>query len=817
MARKKQRIEQRHLESAANQPPRAQMSPPHIGAMAPAPYNSSIAAVLNNMPTSHSNSFAIPAPVGPPPPTATAAGTATADESMTRAARSLQQFSQFRASNEDRTKSFLSIVSNLSGQEGEALVYSQSRMLEDSNNRLLYIGDSATLAFIGLLRNSIEPLVPGCDFVSDPRRHMITEPQLTVIGKTPLNNMFPTQSTAKLLTRYFFLHTAGMVTVFDQEQFYNLLERTYSDPLAAESENLCLINLVFAIGFMLATPEPGSEEAEVIEGLKNSNPDRGEIFYINAKSQCDPQTGLEDADFWSCQALLLMTIFMMTKGKRNTAFVLLGMAIRSAYALGLHREECLRIFDHPDQLLRRNCWKSLFNMDRFLSLSMGRPTAIFEDEIYGHASPRASISSGISDEQVPSPNFIPAVDPIDVASRVCSAIGIVLKKTYQQKRVSTAIAQDIASLLRQLDTRMPLSLRWQDPHYPKSPNATATMHVNLFLTHSVILLTRPFFLYVLNHELSRLTTVAGQPLPAKRRGFNNMMAYSEACVSAATHTVAIVRGAYDAKILPRRNPLVVYFLSSAAFILLSNDFCKLHKHGAAAKCIRDAFEIMDYCGNRDHDGDEQADRLVYIMKTLSDAVDIFRGKQDDDNQLPPMMPSGASNGDITPLPSAQTFGAPGPYGPGTGTPFHTPFQQPSSPFSQAATTNYTTTASIPPNYRPVGKSTSSTPTPLEPLAPSGPNNPLSPIPNRTPLPAAALNSMNYNINNGVAFPPLLEFADSFNTGDNMSIQDDGSNAADEHIDLDSFYSMWQPGPVMQPTNGNGISAQPDGIMYGMEG
>jgi hypothetical protein len=60
----------------------------------------------------------------------------TADESAQRAARSLQQFSLPRKAPDDRTKSFLSIVTGLSGHEGEALVYGQSRMLQDSTGRL---------------------------------------------------------------------------------------------------------------------------------------------------------------------------------------------------------------------------------------------------------------------------------------------------------------------------------------------------------------------------------------------------------------------------------------------------------------------------------------------------------------------------------------------------------------------------------------------------------------------------------------------------------------------------------------------------------
>jgi hypothetical protein len=102
---------------------------PHHRAMPPSP-----------LPTFH-QSFAPQqsSPLQPrngPQATSGVFSSVTADESAQRAARSLQQFSLPRKAPDDRTKSFLSIVTGLSGHEGEALVYGQSRMLQDSTGRL---------------------------------------------------------------------------------------------------------------------------------------------------------------------------------------------------------------------------------------------------------------------------------------------------------------------------------------------------------------------------------------------------------------------------------------------------------------------------------------------------------------------------------------------------------------------------------------------------------------------------------------------------------------------------------------------------------
>ncbi len=59
------------------------------------------------------------------------------------------------------------------------------------------------------------------------------------------------------------------------------------------------------------------------------------------------------------------------------------MAVRSAFALGLHREETMCIFGGAEQSVRRNLWRTLFVLDRFLATSLGRPTAIRESDCSG--------------------------------------------------------------------------------------------------------------------------------------------------------------------------------------------------------------------------------------------------------------------------------------------------------------------------------------------------------------------------------------------------------------------------------------------------
>ncbi|KAF2455787.1 fungal-specific transcription factor domain-containing protein [Lineolata rhizophorae] len=543
-----------------------------------------------------------------------------------------------------------------SGVEEEAVVYSQTRMLQDPTGRLLYIGDSATLSFLQLVRMMVEYVAGPSSFTTDPRRHRIVEPRFSLPPHARHTHLLPDKRTAYVLVESFFTNTQGLLQIFDRQSFFNELEACYCDPLSTKQTWLCILNLVFAIGLMLASPQPATHDSIVIEKLQADQNDRAEIFYFNAKSFCDPLTGFEDADFWSVQALTLMSVYMLSKSKRNTAFAFLGMAVRSAYALGLHREETLVVFSRSQQVERRNLWRTLFVIDRFLSCSLGRPTAITEDECSGDtlrpSEPSGEDQNGASNafsfRQPSSPAELGAL-ALEAAVRSCSVIGTILKRVYHQRKISTRLAQEIADVCKQWPRALPPSLHWRQAADAHPAQGVAILHANLFYCHSIVLLTRPFFLYLLNAEVQNLgpvdrNTASGGDSHAQKsahgasvdapanigaaaatahgfppsRAYSRMGKFAEACVVASTHTVVLVRNAYEAGYLPRRDPTVVYFLFAAALVLLSNEFAGLYGGGGgvAMDCIDHACTVMASCAKTD----EQASRLTFIMTSFRDVV-----------------------------------------------------------------------------------------------------------------------------------------------------------------------------------------------------
>ncbi|PVI02916.1 hypothetical protein DM02DRAFT_521760 [Periconia macrospinosa] len=506
-------------------------------------------------------------------------------------------------------------------------------MLQDPTGRLLYVGDSATLSFLQLLRMMVESASGPSPFTNDPRRHKIVEGQFSLPPGSRYTHLLPDQKTARILVDAFFIHTHGLLKIFDRQQFSEELDRCYTDPLSTEPPWLCLLNLIFAIGLTMATPLSGSSEALVVDKLRSEHLDRAEVFYLNAKSLNDPMTGFEDQDFWSVQALLLMSFYMLAKSKRNTAFALLGMAARSAQALGLHREETMVIFGPEEQKARKNLWRSLFVIDRLLSCSLGRPTAISEDDCSGNTlHPAEQLPETASDiNSSTSANFNQTGEyALEAAVRSCSAIGTILKRVYQQRKISTRLAQEIADTCKTWPRALPAVLHWRQASVASASQGIAILHVNLFYCHSIVLLTRPFFLYILNMEIQRQANQASTGARAPRP-YLRMEKFSEACVIASTHTVLLVQNAFEAGHLSRRNPAVIYFLFAAALIVLANEFAGLYRVEAPDMHITNAINIMSYCA----ESDQQASRLLYILVSFRDVVtrQRLRTKQNQMNDM----------------------------------------------------------------------------------------------------------------------------------------------------------------------------------------
>ncbi|KAK2064494.1 fungal-specific transcription factor domain-containing protein [Colletotrichum caudatum] len=514
--------------------------------------------------------------------------------------------------------------STTSGPDEETSLIQSTRMLQDPTGRLLYVGDSASLAYLQFIRMIVEASVGPSDFTLDPSRHKIMEATIAMPANIRPPHILPDRDTANAMVDSFFTNTRGLIEVFNRAAFEKSLETCYSDPLAAQSSFLCLLYLTFAIGTVLGTPLPGSKQDDIFKKLRASDYDRAELFFRSAKALGDPITGFEDADFWSVQALSLMAVYMLAVSKRNAAYAYFGMAVRSGFALGLHRvQENHFIFKSHEIRLRRNLWRSLFVLDRFLAASLGRPVAIDEEECSTEALLVFEKNAQGELVRVTDPN-----DGLDAAVRSCRIIGQILKKIYARRRISVRLAQEIWERCNSwYSTPSPDLAGGQVAADPSNPaQGIAALHVNLLYCHSILLLTRPFFLCLLSKVHGERS---GLNLPVPR-WINRMSRYCEACLHASSQTINLVQKAYESNYLPQRNPFVLYFLFAASLIILSNEFAAVYPNPSYETSISNTIAIMRYCAA----SDPQANRLLFILTSFRNVIYELRQKKTEQPAMP---------------------------------------------------------------------------------------------------------------------------------------------------------------------------------------
>ncbi len=162
---------------------------------------------------------------------------------------------------------------------------------------------------------------------------------------------------------FYFEHVHAITPIINEEDF----RATYASGNRRDAPWLGLLNMVFALGSIAS----GSDLLH-------------EQYYQQARSSVDLDS-LGFGNLESFQTLCLLGgYYLHYRNSPNMAYAILGAAHRVAIALGLHRESRRRgsnVSDaHVEQAqrvrteTRRRAWWSLFCLDTWASMTLGRPT-----------------------------------------------------------------------------------------------------------------------------------------------------------------------------------------------------------------------------------------------------------------------------------------------------------------------------------------------------------------------------------------------------------------------------------------------------------
>ena len=101
-----------------------------------------------------------------------------------------------------------------------------------------------------------------------------------------------------------------------------------------------------------------------------------DFFFRKAVSPWQDQSTLESGSLSLVQALLLLSNYAQKRNKPNTGWNSLGLAVRMALGLGLHRELPQWDISLLQREIRRRVWWAVFVLDSGASLTFGRPVLL---------------------------------------------------------------------------------------------------------------------------------------------------------------------------------------------------------------------------------------------------------------------------------------------------------------------------------------------------------------------------------------------------------------------------------------------------------
>ncbi|KAH8433673.1 putative C6 transcription factor [Aspergillus melleus] len=427
-------------------------------------------------------------------------------------------------------------------KEGAAPVPKVARLLRDGQGKFMYIGDSASLSFLQSVRRIVSSSIGNCEFTEDTSRHSMLEAfQSSFTTQTGPLVPPPSNEEAQRLARQYVLATSPLLDLFDLNEFHPRLANWVENPTGDEDTVSSIFYLVLAIGAQVS----------------DTNQTLAEQYFVSGR-QLAFSAFTETPSSYTIQSYVLISMYMLGACRRNGAFMNLGIALRAAYAVGVHRRDANALFCTRERRVRERVWKSLRMMDLFLSASLGRPPATSD---FDYESREDNLPIGEQQRLQPGEQLSLTVVSL---SRIFERI---LTEVYMKQVVSLNVADTISNQHRAWVRNLPAFLQMQTERLETDSLETTLAAAHVFGSYywSIILLTRPFLIFRVSQYV-RNKSDSGN-FTEIRTSSSRIALFADACVYSALRGLNIVDGLSRYTSLPRRLPFLINSVFNSAIVL----------------------------------------------------------------------------------------------------------------------------------------------------------------------------------------------------------------------------------------------------------
>ncbi|KAI9934463.1 hypothetical protein AWENTII_006044 [Aspergillus wentii] len=428
-------------------------------------------------------------------------------------------------------------------RDGTAPVPKVARLLRDGQGKFMYIGDSASLSFVQSVRRIVSSSIGRCEFTEDNSRHSMLE----AFQSNPSSQRGslidpPSNDEAQRLARQYVLATSPLLDLFDLNEFHPRLANWIDNPTGDEDTVSSIFLMVLAIGAQVS----------------NTNQTQAERYFVSGR-QLAFSAFTETPSLYTIQSYILISMYMLGACRRNGAFMNLGIALRAAYAVGIHRKDANALFCTRERRARERVWKSLRMMDLFLSASLGRPPATSD---FDYDPREDALTSGEQQQRLPPEEQLSLA--VISLSRIFERI---LTDVYMKQVISINVAETISNQHRVWVRSLPGFLKTQTEQLDTKTleGSLSAAHVLASYYWSIILLTRPFLIYRVSQYVK---TKSESPNSSdSQAGGSRIALFADACVYSALRGLDIANDLSRYSSLPKRLPFLMNSVFNSAVVL----------------------------------------------------------------------------------------------------------------------------------------------------------------------------------------------------------------------------------------------------------
>lgn len=496
----------------------------------------------------------------------------------------------------------LSFSMNVTDAQDDAVVAlgtDQSwRLLFDDCGNLRFLGESCGISYLLQCRKLFSKVLGPQEFSDDSERLRYTDS--TAIPITGVMAVLPPKEYTNYLVRTYSNNVNQVLYIQDDMELLRLVDKAYE---SQQPRELCILTMILAIGSVFAKAElmtnlfPFPEHVFV-------EPD---VFF--QWSMAILNTTFEDGNLWLVEIHLLMFFFYHFTGHRHIAWIKLGVAIRHAQGMGLHRRFVNESFNDLALVLhRRRIFRSLFIMDSMSSVHLGRSMTIRDQDW----------------DDMKSLDYLD--DYQNELLHVCHLNSKIILGIYFNPAVTIKGALKLAVEMKVYSLKHPLKA--MSMNASSSPVDHKILLPHVIYLHGIVLLSRSFFHFIV---LKKLGLVSYTPDP---RRLSHLNSFYHSCIKASLLVVKTVEYCYYQNIHPFKPMSLVSCTFHAGMVLglllllrskgIDHEMFKddpnieVDADSMLSSAMTSVIKVLVHCGRID----AQSARYSVILQNMFDATKV---------------------------------------------------------------------------------------------------------------------------------------------------------------------------------------------------